>query len=228
LAAFEPMRIVALLGTAAFMVVGTLVGARVLSLALRTRKLPELYVGGSLFLFAAVGQPLVVASRPLGAAFGYGVRAAAVTLAVTAIVASIAGMVVFTRTVFRADSSAARWGVWGLASLASLSGLAVVCLRYHRLLRRRLALGLSDRVVVNRFLLWGSGCGTACLSALAMIACVAAGLDIAVHPVPLLTTAASGTLIAICWYLTFLPPVGYLRWITGDAAGPLGATGQAR
>jgi hypothetical protein len=262
-AAFEPMRIVALLGTAAFMVVGTLVGARVLSLALRTRKLPELYVGGSLFLFAAVGQPLVVASRPLGAAFGYGVRAAAVTLAVTAIVASIAGMVVFTRTVFRADSSAARWGVWGLASLASLSGLAVVCsipelpgelnrsmrlgiagisiafclgkawtawesLRYHRLLRRRLALGLSDRVVVNRFLLWGSGCGTACLSALAMIACVAAGLDIAVHPVPLLTTAASGTLIAICWYLTFLPPVGYLRWITGDAAGPLGATGQAR
>jgi hypothetical protein len=254
-AAVESMRIVAMLGTAAFVVVGALVGMRVLRLAQRTRQRPELCVGGSLFLFAAVGQPLVVASRPLGIAFGHEVRVVSVTLAVVAIVASILGMVVFTRTVFRPDSRAARALVWLLVGFASLSGLVVVAsipevpgalsrgmrlgiagiaivfsvskawtawesLRYHRLLRRRLALGLADRVVANRFLLWGSGCGAACLSSLAMIACVAAGLHIALHPVPLLTTAASGTLIAICWYLTFLPPAAYLRWIGGDPGTP--------
>ena len=59
------MRIVALLATVAFVFVGALVGARVLLLARRTRKLPELYVGGSLFLYAAVAQPLIVDGRNL-------------------------------------------------------------------------------------------------------------------------------------------------------------------
>jgi hypothetical protein len=246
------MWIVAMLGTAAFVVVGALVGARVLRLAWRTRKLPELCVGGALFLFAGVGQPLVVASRPLGAAYGHEARLAALALAIVAIVGSILGNLVFTRKVFRPGSRLARAGVWALTAAGGGSGLAVLVsvpetlglvtagmrlgiaglsvvfalgmawtawesLHYHLQLRRRLALGLADPVVANRFLLWGGGCGGACLASLAMVACAAAGLQVAVHPVPLLTTAASGTGIAICWYLAFLPPERYLRWIGREA-----------
>lgn len=249
----ESMRLVALLGTAAFVGVGALVGARVLRMAWRTRQLPETCIGGSLFLFAAVGQPLVVTSRALGAAFGYEARAAAVALALAAIVASIVGLCVFTRLVFRPDSRLAATGVVALGLLAASSGVVVVisipevpgsvtagmrlgisalslvfcagmawtaaeALRYHARLRRRLAIGLADPVVVNRFLLWGSGCAIACLSSLGMIACVSAGMDVAVHPATLLMTAASGLVIAVCWYLTFLPPARYQRWLAGAIA----------
>jgi hypothetical protein len=253
------MRIVAMLGTVAFVMVGALVGARVLRLALRTRKLPELCVGGSLFLYAAVAQPLIVASRPLGEAFGFEARFAAVALGLTAVVTTIVGLYAFTWLVFRPGSRPARRTVWGAGGFATLSGFAVLAslpetpgavtigmrvgiagiavvfglgmswaawesLEYHARLRKRLALGLADPVVVNRFLLWGIGCGTTSLSSFSIIACVAAGMAVAVHPVPLLLTAVSGSVIAACWYLAFLPPEGYLRWIGDGAAQAADAT----
>lgn len=247
------MLLVALLSTAAFVGVGAVVGARMLLLAHRTRQLPELLLGGSLFLYAAVGQPFVVASRPLGAAFGFEARLTAVALGLAAIISSMLGLYLFTWTVFRRDS---RWGgllVWTAACAAVLSGtivlgtipptpglmtdgmrvgisgLAIVfgvgmswtgweSLRYHGLMRRRLALGLADPVVANRFLLWGCGCGVTSLTALGMLGSAAAGLPVAIHPVPLMMTSVAGTIIACCWYLTFLPPAGYLRWVGSHTA----------
>lgn len=247
------MRIIAMLGTAAFVLVGAVVGARMLLLARRTRKLPELYVGGALFLYAGIGQPLVVASRPLGEAFGFETRVCAIALALVAIVAAMVGLYLFTWTVYRRDSKAARLGVWLAGCAAILSGVTVVraipetagvvtddmrlgigslslvflvgmawaaweSLRYYAMLRKRLALGLTEPIVVNRFLLWGSGCGATTLSSLSMIVCAAAGMDVAAHPVPLLVTAVGGIIIASCWYLTFLPPEGYRRWVGGNVA----------
>jgi hypothetical protein len=247
------MLLVAMLATAAFVVVGAVVGARMLRIALRTRQLPELYLGGSLFLYAAVGQPFVVASRPLGGAFGFEVRLFAVALGLAAIISSVLALYLFTWHVFRADSKWAEPLVWLAACAAILSGTVVLatipstpgivtlgmklgigCLslvfaigmgwtgwesfRYHGMMRRRLALGLADPVVVNRFLLWGSGCAITGLTALAMIGCVGAGFNVANHPAPLMLTSVAGTFIAGCWYLTFLPPASYLRWIGGETA----------
>ena len=256
------MRMVAMLATVAFVFVGALVGARVLLLARRTRKLPELYVGGSLFLYAAVAQPLIVASRPLGSAFGFEARLLAVAFGLLAVVATIIGLHLFTWTVFRPHSKAARLGVWMAGCAAALSAVSVVggisetaglvtngmrlgiaglaiifgigmswtaweSLHYHAQLRKRLALGLADPVVVNRFLLWGAGCGASSVSAFSMIACVAAGLDVAVDPLPLLLTASAGIIIATCWYLAFLPPAGYVRWIGAGASVRDGTEGAA-
>lgn len=248
------MLLVAMLATTAFVLVGATVGARMLLLAARTRQLPELYLGGSLFLYAGVGQPFVVASRPLGAAFGFEVRLLAVALGLAAIISSMLALYLFTWHVFRSDSKWAEPFVWLAACAAILAGTVVLstipstpglvtqgmklgigCLslvfalgmgwtawesfRYHGMMRRRLALGLADPIVVNRFLLWGCGCAVTGLTALAMIGCVSAGFNVATHPAPLMLTSVAGIFIGGCWYLTFLPPAGYLHWVGGaDAA----------
>ena len=90
------MQFVALLGTACFVVVGAVVGARVLLLARRSRQLPELYLGASLFLYAAIGQPFAVANRPLAAAYGYEARILAVAVALCAITTAMIMLYLFT------------------------------------------------------------------------------------------------------------------------------------
>ena len=102
--------------------------------------------------------------------------------------------------------------------LIAMSWIAIESLYYRSLLLRRSALGLADPVLVNRFGLWGSGCAGASLSSIGTIACVAAGLNIASHPIPLLNTAIAGTWIAGAWYLSMLAPESYLRWVRERAA----------
>ncbi|MGH0029583.1 MAG: hypothetical protein ACQGVC_07320 [Myxococcota bacterium] len=246
------MQVVALFASVLTIVVGAVVGARMLLLARRTGQRPELLLGASLFAYAAVGQPLLIASRPLGEAFGFEARLAVVTLALASQVVSLVGLYLFTWTVFRRDRRWAAVLVWaggavalaacllivptiprtpgqyapatraGLALLAadfcaSMAWTAWESLRYHARMRRRLAVGLADAVVVNRFLLWGVGCGTVACVPMAMIASVAAGLDLVVHPVPLLLMSVGGFVISVCWTLTFFPPRAYTRWVTARA-----------
>lgn len=251
------MQLLAGIGTLAFLAVGAIVGARLLLLARRTHQRPELYVGGALFLYAVLGQPAIVTSRPAGDAFGQWASLTLLFIGLTANVATVAGMYAFTTMVFRPDSRLARMMIWcgtlltaGCAvtllfessnrelgasySLTTKIAIAILALnfsavmfwtaveslRYRRLLGKRLRLGLADPVVVNRFGLWGGGCLVCAASAIVLIGCVAAGMNVTTDPVPILSTALSGSFIGACWYLSFLAPPFYLRWVRAGADQP--------
>lgn len=88
---------------------------------------------------------------------------------------------------------------------------------YYAALRRRLALGLADPVVANRFLLWGlSGAATAILCG-GLALCVRAGMAIVVDAIPLSLVALTGSVASVTWFLTFFPPEAYQRLLRGRA-----------
>jgi hypothetical protein len=244
------MKLLAGLGTLAFIVVGAIVGARLLLLARRTGQRPELYIGGALFIYAFVAQPAIVASRPIGAALGQEARLAVLALGLFANGLTILGLYAFTAEVFRRESRLAWCIVWSTLAIELICGIvilsevwtleigapytltmkccvALICvifsagmawiavesLRYHGLLKKRLALGLADPVLVNRFALWGAGCLACALLSLGIIVCVGAGMNVVSDPVPRLLTATAGSWIAISWYLSMLAPPAYLRWV---------------
>jgi hypothetical protein len=90
-------------------------------------------------------------------------------------------------------------------------------LRYHGLMRRRLALGLADPAVCNRFLLWG-------LMALFVASGVVLNgvalwkqIDILSTPWVLLASSFTGSAQTILLLLAFLPPSSYLAWVRSRA-----------
>jgi hypothetical protein len=103
-------------------------------------------------------------------------------------------------------------GAWGGARVGLLvpsAWGAGEALRYHALLKRRLALGLSDPISVDRFRLFGVSMAAGCATALATIVCQWLGLEIlgtalgalVLSPVPI---------AAVALWLAFLPPQAYL------------------
>jgi hypothetical protein len=94
---------------------------------------------------------------------------------------------------------------------------AVEALHYHAMLRRRLALGLVDRVVTNRVLLWGLAGASAGTALVIFTLLPLANLNPLTAPVALFTAAACGFLVSVFLYLAFLPPAAYLRWLGGSS-----------
>ncbi len=91
-------------------------------------------------------------------------------------------------------------------------------LRYYGMMRRRVALGLADPTVCNRFLLWG-------LMALAVNAGIAVNmLAFAIHvdalqtPWVLLLSSTTGLTQVLLLLLAFLPPRSYLSWVRARAS----------
>ena len=83
--------------------------------------------------------------------------------------------------------------------------------------RRRLALGLADPLVVNRFLLWGWIGAFALVSVAPSFAISLAGGDGATNVLARLGTGFGGLACAIAMQLAFMPPAAYRRWLTGNA-----------
>lgn len=246
------MKLLILLATLSFILVGGLVGAKLLLLARRTRQLPELAVGLGVFLVAFVSYPLSLVSLspelpPLAAKllFATGALASAV---------GSASIYVFTWKVFRPDDGWARVltltaiaaiFVFGAVSVLRVAGAqapaevfrdrlfvarnlvtgfsylwtAVESLRYYALLRRRMALGLADPVVCNRFLLWGVSGVSATLGIAVSTAVVLLGKSGAgMHPVSMLAVGIAGFTSSVSLYLAFLPPATWLRFVAGRGA----------
>jgi hypothetical protein len=94
--------------------------------------------------------------------------------------------------------------------------------RYYALMRRRLAIGLVEPLVANRFLLWGTGAlGTALATWTASIPFLLMGrpeVAVAWMPAIQVTTACFGVVTVAIYYLTFFPPAAYRRWVVGAAA----------
>jgi hypothetical protein len=103
---------------------------------------------------------------------------------------------------------------WTMAHHVLMAGAfgwsAIESLMYHQTLTRRLALGLAEPVVVDRFALWGRmGISSTLLNG-ANTVCLLVGLNIMTHPIPQLSTAVFGMSAATFLYLGFLPPDWYL------------------
>jgi len=239
-----------LVSTAAFVLVGAAVGARLLALARRTRQLTDFIVGASFFVLAPVAYPLILAT-----ALGDFSLAATRVLAIgssIAMAAGWAGVFAFTQRVFRPGTEWAKAlagaGIAGFAYLlvasvafdlrapdvAALRSLEnpvrwfqvpAMCVNAWTATegflcwanaRRRLALGLADPLVVNRFLLWGVvGVSSLCSVAPSFVIELAGG-DGTASPLARLSTALSGLACAIALQLAFLPPAGYRRWLLGS------------
>ena len=90
--------------------------------------------------------------------------------------------------------------------------------RYHANLKRRLALGLADPVLVDRFLLWGVSSGANSVLLVVLLACVQSGMVILREPVSLTAIAILGSVMSGAWYLTFLAPESYLKFVRERAA----------
>ena len=97
---------------------------------------------------------------------------------------------------------------------------AFEALRYHAALRRRLALGLADRIVVNRVLLWGLTSASAGTALVILTLLPLANVNHLNAPVALFTAALCGFLASVFLYLAFLPPAAYLRWLERSSPSP--------
>ncbi len=96
---------------------------------------------------------------------------------------------------------------------------AFECLRYRALLQRRLALGLGDPVVSNRFLLWGSMGVISSIGLLVNTYFMFAGIDVLTAPMAQSVVSLIGITQASLLYLTFLAPTRYTQWLLAEQPG---------
>jgi hypothetical protein len=87
-------------------VVGTLVGLKLLRIAAHSRKLPEFAVGVALLAHAAVSQPTLLVEQALGDEASLGLLMGIITLRLLAFFVTLVGLSLFTWQVFGAES---RW-----------------------------------------------------------------------------------------------------------------------
>lgn len=106
---------------------------------------------------------------------------------------------------------------WALLTSA-VSGLGFAwtgleALAYWTRYRRRVALGLADALVVNRFLLWALvGLSTTIINAVNASASLR-GLNVLLDPTTMIATGGLGLFNAVALWLAFLPPAAYARRI---------------
>jgi len=104
-----------------------------------------------------------------------------------------------------------------LVLMLSYVWTALEGIRYYRMMRKRMALGLADAVVTNRFLLW-SFCGLTSLSWISVSAFfLAIGANIGTDPIPVTATSAGGIVNTVFLVLIFMPPAAYTRWVERSA-----------
>jgi len=104
------------------------------------------------------------------------------------------------------------------ATAFSYAWTAVEALRYRGLLVKRLALGLAEVEVANRFLLWAIAGAGAFLGSGVMSVVSLTGATPWHSPAALVAVGLGGFTAAICAGLAFLPPRVYLDWLRRSAA----------
>ena len=89
---------------------------------------------------------------------------------------------------------------------------------WWRRMQRRVAIGLGDALVANRFLLWGLGAGAAGLgSAIGTVVGALAGRPMTDMPGLTLTLSLFGLASASALWLAFVPPARYLAWLRANS-----------
>ena len=96
---------------------------------------------------------------------------------------------------------------------------SIEALRYWRMMRRRMRLGLADAVVTNRFFLWGVGAGAAGIgTAVGFTAQLVIGRPPLEIPWVTLSSSMHGLVAAVAMWFAFLPSEAYRRFIQRRAA----------
>lgn len=108
-------------------------------------------------------------------------------------------------------------GVVGLVALSFL-WTAFESLAYYRKLARRLALGLAEPEVANRFWLWGVGALGIASLCLGMLVPMSRGVPPLHDPTLLIVMSAGSSVSTICWFFAFFPPKAYLERVRAQAA----------
>lgn len=87
-------------------------------------------------------------------------------------------------------------------------------LRYWRMMRRRLRLGIADAVVTNRFFLWGLAAGAAGVgSGIGLVTQWTMGATSIGIPWLMLSSSLHGLTAAVAMWLAFVPSEAYKRFI---------------
>ncbi len=94
---------------------------------------------------------------------------------------------------------------------AAFGWTAVESLAYYRKLMRRLALGLAEPEVANRFWLWGVGAAATSAICTLMLAPMSMGMAPLQSPLVLTLMAVAAVVCSICWCFAFFPPQAYLE-----------------
>jgi len=148
---------------------------------------------------------------------------AVIWMAITLLLVGYVGDLVENGLVNRQNSGTWFW----LGAVMRMSGLgwsALESLRYHRIMRRRMRLGLADPVVTESFRLWGLGTGAAFSGSLLALGTRAlTGHGAAEFLILNLVVSLLGLVAAIAMWLAFLPTPAYLRFVEarGRRAGAL-------
>jgi hypothetical protein len=145
-----------------------------------------------------------------------------VVLAGLAAATEAAGLMNATAGASRIEDILPRARPWTIAICLTLAGsfawTAIEGVLYYRRLKKRLVLGLADPVVANRFWLWAAS-GVAVTILLVEVAVLASQGSMVLHdPVALMATALCGLATSSLWYLAFLPPPAYERWVRRRSA----------
>lgn len=229
------------------------IGIRLLLIYRRSRRVPELLLGGSLLAIITCVPALAVSG--LGRGVVGTLRFTPLLLGLALFWLSTLSMSAFTWRTFRPET---RWGgllvaAVGAAQLAAmigaLLGLAAApedvpsieaargwfvavrvpsilnfawtgseAFRQWRMARRRLALGIGDSVVTNRFALWCAVGGFTTANNLVSTLLQAQGIGPVAHPVGAAVVALSGLVSSALLWLVFMPPARYQAWVIRRAA----------
>lgn len=225
------------------------VGGRLLFTATRTRRAPEAAIGtsaafGALGVILGMIATTVLARDPgafplwaagrvatavgaCGLAVG-GWRiyrpdapwAAAVAAALCAVSLTGCALRVFPGTIPPPDNGASLGYLLSVAASIGVYGWSTgESLAYYLKLRRRLTLGLADRLTARRFLLWAisGGCALAS-SAASLLTVLTLGTVLSKVPPAFVAVQLALFLTSVCLWFAFFPPRFYRRRLSARAA----------
>jgi hypothetical protein len=234
------VKIVILIGYGWFILTCLLVGARVLRLALRTRQLPEWALGVVLFVSGGLGYSLLfirsltfVPGGLKGTTFAVGLAAltvgsaalylfnwrvfrpgswwAGLLFAGTALLFVSTFLTEALTTGFEGERNMVLYALGTVTRAIPYGWAAAESLHHHLRLRRALALGLADPMVVDRFRLWALAAAAIFTSYSIVFVSGLVG-EPTTHPPELVAfVACLGMVAAIATGLAFQPPAFYRR-----------------
>jgi hypothetical protein len=104
-----------------------------------------------------------------------------------------------------------------LLSAIAFTWASIESIHHYSMTRRRLALGLTDPVVVNRLLRWGIVTTSSAVVNFMTLGVIMAGLNPFENGAALIASALSGVINSTLLILAFVPPPAYLRMIRRQA-----------
>ena len=148
------MGAISIVGFGSFVVASLMVGLRLLGIAMRTGKAPELAIGTAFLAGGGLGYGLVVLAFGIWRIFRPADRwpIALMAMIVALLAVSLVGRL---RNVAMVPGPTFVFWSFTIGSGASYAWSGFESLRFHAMSRRRTRIGLADGDIAQRFLLWG-------------------------------------------------------------------------